>query len=280
MGGIMGSEDALEFVLAGASAIAIGTANFVDPKTPIKVIEGIKHYLKEKGINNFQEFILSLAVPQHPIPADTPDGEPIRLILFAVAPPEKNILMLQSRAALLKIITNPRFAERIIGNNDPDDIWNAIDESGVSVKEQITASDIMITDILTISPDTTVEEIIEKILTHHIESLPVVSEGKMIGLVSGIEILKAAIPYYVDTIQKAKLLKRQEPLLDVFRKSKELTAKKIMRSDFKWVSPGVSAIEIAFLMVHNRERYLFVLSDNNELTGLIARTDLISKLVE
>ena len=57
MGGIMGSEDALEFVLAGASAIAIGTANFVDPKTPIKVIEGIKHYLKEKGINNFQDLI-------------------------------------------------------------------------------------------------------------------------------------------------------------------------------------------------------------------------------
>ena len=57
MGGIMGSEDALEFVLAGASAIAIGTANFVDPKTPIKVIEGIKCYLKEKGINNFQELI-------------------------------------------------------------------------------------------------------------------------------------------------------------------------------------------------------------------------------
>jgi len=57
MGGIMSSEDALEFVLAGASAIAIGTANFVDPKTPIKVIKGIKHYLKEKGIDNFQDLI-------------------------------------------------------------------------------------------------------------------------------------------------------------------------------------------------------------------------------
>jgi len=57
MGGIMGSEDALEFVLAGASAIAIGTANFVDPKTPIKVIEGIKCYLKEKGIDNFKDLI-------------------------------------------------------------------------------------------------------------------------------------------------------------------------------------------------------------------------------
>lgn len=57
MGGIMNPEDALEFILVGASAIAIGTANFVDPKTPIKVVKGIKCYLKEKKINNFQELI-------------------------------------------------------------------------------------------------------------------------------------------------------------------------------------------------------------------------------
>ncbi|MEA3485764.1 MAG: dihydroorotate dehydrogenase, partial [Candidatus Aerophobetes bacterium] len=40
MGGIMKPEDALEFILAGASTVAIGTANFVDPQTPLKVIEG------------------------------------------------------------------------------------------------------------------------------------------------------------------------------------------------------------------------------------------------
>lgn len=57
MGGIMSAEDALEFILAGASAIAIGTANLVDPQTPLKVKEGIKEYLKKKGISNFRELI-------------------------------------------------------------------------------------------------------------------------------------------------------------------------------------------------------------------------------
>jgi len=57
MGGIMNAEDALEFILAGASAIAIGTANLVDPQTPLKVKEGIKEYLKKKGISNFRELI-------------------------------------------------------------------------------------------------------------------------------------------------------------------------------------------------------------------------------
>jgi len=62
MGGIMKAEDALEFVIAGASAIAVGTANFVDPRTPLKVIEGIGRYLKNKGIDSFASLVGSLKV--------------------------------------------------------------------------------------------------------------------------------------------------------------------------------------------------------------------------
>ena len=61
-GGIMGPEDALEFILAGASAVAIGTANFVDPKTSLKVIEGIKRYLVRKNVRDFKDLIGKLSV--------------------------------------------------------------------------------------------------------------------------------------------------------------------------------------------------------------------------
>jgi len=57
MGGIMGLEDALEFVLAGASAIAVGTANFVDPGTSVRIIEELEQYLREKKIKNFSELV-------------------------------------------------------------------------------------------------------------------------------------------------------------------------------------------------------------------------------
>ncbi len=64
MGGIMKPEDALEFILAGASAVAIGTANFVDPQTPLKVIEGIREYLIKKRIDNFKGLIGGLKIPE------------------------------------------------------------------------------------------------------------------------------------------------------------------------------------------------------------------------
>ena len=57
MGGIMSAEDAIEFILAGATAVAIGTANFVDPKTAEKVIEGINKYLETHKIADINHLI-------------------------------------------------------------------------------------------------------------------------------------------------------------------------------------------------------------------------------
>ena len=62
MGGIMTATDAVEFFIAGASAIAIGTANFVNPQASMEVVKGIHAYLKNVNINSMKELIGSLQV--------------------------------------------------------------------------------------------------------------------------------------------------------------------------------------------------------------------------
>lgn len=57
LGGIMNATDAIEFLLAGASAIEIGTANFIDPTVTIKVIEGINDYLERHGFKSVRDII-------------------------------------------------------------------------------------------------------------------------------------------------------------------------------------------------------------------------------
>lgn len=57
LGGICSATDAIEFLLAGASAIQIGTANFIDPSISEKVIDGINDYLDRHGFNSVQEII-------------------------------------------------------------------------------------------------------------------------------------------------------------------------------------------------------------------------------
>ena len=53
----MTGDDAVEFLLAGASAVAVGTAIFVDPYAPIKVIRGIEEYLERHGCKSVNEII-------------------------------------------------------------------------------------------------------------------------------------------------------------------------------------------------------------------------------
>lgn len=57
VGGIMTTNDALEFLLAGASAVQIGTASFIDPQATIKILEGIENYLIQKGFADIKEII-------------------------------------------------------------------------------------------------------------------------------------------------------------------------------------------------------------------------------
>jgi len=62
MGGIMNATDAIEFLLAGASAIQIGTANFIDPTVSIKVLDGIEDYLKRHKFGSVKDIIGALEV--------------------------------------------------------------------------------------------------------------------------------------------------------------------------------------------------------------------------
>ena len=62
MGGIMDTQSALEFFIAGASAIAVGTANFINPRTTIEIISGLEKYLARNKIKDIKELIGSLKI--------------------------------------------------------------------------------------------------------------------------------------------------------------------------------------------------------------------------
>lgn len=57
MGGIMCAEDAIEFLMAGAKAVAVGTANFVDPYAPVKIIDGINEWLDKHNCTSVNDII-------------------------------------------------------------------------------------------------------------------------------------------------------------------------------------------------------------------------------
>ena len=64
MGGIASATDAIEFLLAGASAVEVGTYNFVDPSVTTQIVDGIEDYMHRHGFTDVQDLIGALQIPK------------------------------------------------------------------------------------------------------------------------------------------------------------------------------------------------------------------------
>jgi dihydroorotate dehydrogenase (NAD+) catalytic subunit len=64
IGGIVSAEDALEYLIAGASAVQVGSAHFIDPRASVKIINGIQNYLQRRGLPGLSSIIGSLKTGQ------------------------------------------------------------------------------------------------------------------------------------------------------------------------------------------------------------------------
>lgn len=64
MGGIASAKDAIEFLLAGASAVEVGTYNFVDPSVTTQIVDGIEDYMQRHGFTDIQDLIGALQIPK------------------------------------------------------------------------------------------------------------------------------------------------------------------------------------------------------------------------
>jgi dihydroorotate dehydrogenase (NAD+) catalytic subunit len=62
LGGITKAEDAIEYFLAGASAVQVGTANFYDPRAPLHVLEGLEMFLKKRGLSSIRDIVGQMKV--------------------------------------------------------------------------------------------------------------------------------------------------------------------------------------------------------------------------
>ncbi len=64
MGGIQNAADAIEFMMAGASAVAVGTANFYEPQTALQVIAGLREFMQQRGIQDVRKIVGSVQVAE------------------------------------------------------------------------------------------------------------------------------------------------------------------------------------------------------------------------
>jgi dihydroorotate dehydrogenase (NAD+) catalytic subunit len=64
MGGIQNADDAVEFLMAGATAVAVGTANFYEPQTALQVIAGLRDFMAHRHLTDVRELTGSVIIKQ------------------------------------------------------------------------------------------------------------------------------------------------------------------------------------------------------------------------
>lgn len=141
--------------------------------------------------------------------------------------------------------------------------------------------EVMSTDLVVVGPDTPVREIARLMLEHDIGGIPVVDEGKLVGIVTEEDLIvknvKLKFPTYIQLLDAVIYLESVKKYEEELRKALGATAKDVMSSPVVVVSPEDDIEKAATLMFKKGISRLPVL-DGEELVGIITKRDIIKTL--
>ncbi|MCK5832225.1 CBS domain-containing protein [bacterium] len=231
----------------------------------------------EKGLVN-----VALGINRDGINLETPDGKPIKFCFIVIAPFEKNSLLLNCRAAFLKLILTPDLSSRLFEAQTPEEVYSIIKESNINVIETLIAADVMRRDVLSIRPDLSLRKVLELMFENEIDTLPVSDEdGKLLGVVSGQEIIRMAIPKFIDGLTSLSFVKSRTPFDQILSRRDTVKAEEIMEKDFLKAHSDTSLLQIAHMMASSSEQFVFIVDPYNDgkFVGLINIRELLTTIL-
>ena len=205
-----------------------------------------------------------------------PDGIPIQVICLFLTPQNISRLYLQTLSGLASVARRPGMLEKLLGARNPDEIIGLIRDANFQIKEGLSVSDIMVHNVITVTPDDTLRNVANIMYQYNFDGVPVIdAEGNLIGDVSGKELIRSALPDYGKLISNSPEL---EPFENLLRHEDSLRVKDIMRREVATISETAPLIEAAAGMLsHDVDRLMVV--HGRKLVGIISASDIISKVI-
>lgn len=227
------------------------------------------------------EVKIALGLSPEGIELDTPDGNPVRFVLLMVAPAERNTALLKARAALVKFLIQNGNAEALLSAKSADEVYEILKERDVYIGEMLTVNDVVRRDVVTIEPEMTLRQLLNLMFTKELETLPVVQNGKLVGVVTGQEVLRLAIPKFADGISSLKFIESRTPFEAILLQRDEAKAGEIMERDFLKAHTDVSLLQVAHLMATTGHRTVFIVDaeDDETFIGIVNRRDLLMQVL-
>ncbi len=145
-------------------------------------------------------------------------------------------------------------------------------------------SEIMSRNVVTLDADTPVQEIARIFREHNISGAPVLEDGKLVGIVTGIDLIarhaRIHYPRYLPFLDARIPLENPSEYKEMLRKVLGTTAKDIMTKKVVTVSPDADLEELATLMVERKVNPVPVVDEEGKIVGIVSQADVVRVIEE
>jgi len=245
---------------------------------PTVVTEGVS--IPHARVEGLEEFFVCIGTSREGIPALAPHEGRFHLLFLIVSPQSRNAVMLQTLAAIAKLLSSRETHDALLNVKAPGKIIKVIEESGMDVKRSLVASDIMDKTFSPVTLDTPLSKALELITAAKDDALPVVDEKQeLLGELSSKEIISIGLPDYMGMLSNVSFLTSFEPFENFFKKERTLKVKELYTKDVLSVTGDTSIVEVAYQMVSTGRRRVYITRDN-KLEGIMYRKDIITRILQ
>ncbi|MCX7014679.1 MAG: PTS sugar transporter subunit IIA [Candidatus Sumerlaeota bacterium] len=246
-------------------------------KTSTSIIEGVA--LPHARVDGLQDLLLALGAAAEGVEPVGGGPNRLHLIFLILTPLTKNTLMLQTLAAVARLLSSPKTRQALRTVKTPGRALKIIEESGVDVKKTLCANDIMNPADEVARPDMPLAAAMELLVQAPEDGVPVVNDaGELIGELAASDIIAIGLPKYMDLMENPVVLGNLEPFEQFFKKERHLKVADVARKEVMDVEPETPVVQIAHRMITERRRRCYVVRDG-KLVGALSRKDIVIKVL-
>ena len=222
---------------------------------------------------------IALGISKQGLEDRTSDNQKLHVVCLMLTPSKISKSYLQTLSAFANLARLPGHTDKLLTSRGVDDIMQVIDESGVEIKRELTVSDVMKRDVVTVNPDCSLKEVANVLFEHRISGIIVIYDDDIVvGMIDNRQLVKAALPDYQSLISNLAMSYDSESFENILRTEEDVKVSQLMDTNVETLGENTSVVEAAALMLFKDLRRVPIVI-GKKLIGVITISDIVSKII-
>jgi PTS system nitrogen regulatory IIA component len=225
---------------------------------------------------DFDDLLVGVCVPLRPVPVQ---GTSVRMIVLMLTSKAGSPVYLNTLAAWLKLSQDQVLFGRLIGARTPVEFIEIIHRAGITVREKVTAEDVMQTEVPHISTEATLRELADLFFTRGAAYAAVTSpDGRLAGEVRLMDLLRAGLPPFTDGMENLRFLESFAPLEALAEREDTIRVREVMNRAPVTLDPETPVVEVVLKLLRSSHDCLPVVA-GGRLLGVVCSSEILRRIV-